>query len=254
MRLSRWNLAPIAAIIATIDPIQEDKNMNESTPRNVEFPINWNSGAPDDITSKVYDDIMDDFDMTPAVANDNFAPEEEEETEWDESEEYEECSEAEKMKKLEKAPRPLTRLEAHVLRSLVRALSDADAEKAEEMLGILAEHPDSIRRVLEEFKHIKEASDDLKTLNISWEQGTDRNNQQFVRVHMTRAESKTSSVEVVIGSDGRNQALRRTTNGRTDILPMSTGLEAVRPVEALRQLSVKQELLRQATERRPQEP
>ncbi|MBX9669221.1 MAG: hypothetical protein K2X93_16470 [Candidatus Obscuribacterales bacterium] len=221
--------------------------MSESTARNVEFINNWNGAAPTDITNKFFEDIMDDFDMETS-SDDDSAIALHDETESDEQ--FTCLDDGGKLKEMkEKVKPPLTRLEAHVLRGLAHALSAADGEKVEEMLGILAEHPGSIRRVLEELKHIKEASDDLKTLNVSWEQGTDRNNQQFVRLIMRRNESKSSNVQVVIGSDGRNQAVRIQSGGNPENLSMSTGLEAVRPIEAMRQLSVKQELLREATER-----
>lgn len=154
--------------------------------------------------------------------------------------------------KAERQPPPLTRFEAHALRVLAKSLSDGDAAATQEMLEVLAEdHPKSVRRVLEDLKRIKEASDDLQNLKITWEQGTDRNNQPFVRLHMTKPDSKTSRVEVTIGSDGRNQSVRvNDLTGQRDNITLQVGLEAVRPVEALRQLSVKQELLREATRRR----
>ncbi len=222
--------------------------MSESTARNVEFTNNWNGAASADITNKFFEDIMDDFDMETSGDDDSPIAGHDEETE---SDEHFTCLDNNgKLKEMkEKVKPPLTRLEAHLLRGLAHALSAADGEKVEEMLGILAEHPGSIRRVLEELKQIKEASDDLKTLRVSWEQGTDRNNQQFVRLIMNREESKRSNVQLIIGSDGRNQAVRNQQGGNPETLSMSAGLEAVRPIEAMRQLSVKQELLREATER-----
>jgi 23S rRNA pseudoU1915 N3-methylase RlmH len=217
----------------------------------VEFPqidIEESKGASDSAKAAAkasYDEIFGDL-----VLASNKAPKENSEAQ----------PTNDKVKPGDRAPEkqlpPLTRFEAHALRVLAKSLSDGDAEATQEMLEVLAEdHPRSIRRVLEELKRIKEASDDLKNLKITWEQGTDRNNQRFVRLYMTKPDSKTSQVEVVIGSDGRNQAIRRNdATGQRENITLQAGLEAVRPVEALRQLSVKQELLREATRRRSDQP
>jgi hypothetical protein len=230
--------------------------MSESTAREIGFPDNRTTAESAAVAGKIFDDIMGDFELTPAVATDGSAVTAAGQETVSEGSEVKLDSTKTVMKEVaEKSKPPLTRLEAHVLRSLSRALSDGDAESAQELLGILADHPNSTKRVLEELKRIKEASDDQSLLKISWEQGTDRNDQRFVRLYMTRQDSGSSRVEVVIGSDGRHQAVRHDEKNNTKKdLPLKDGMEAVRPVEALRQLSVKKELLREATERRQPQP
>jgi hypothetical protein len=220
--------------------------------KQAEFSDQGTASESATVAGRVLQDIIGDFELTPAIAKDKFvASAAAGDTVSQRTEANTEAVKADK-DVAEKQRPPLTRTEAHLLRSLSRSLSDGDPAAAQELLGILADdHPNSIRRVLEELKYIKEASDDQQELRINWEQGTDRNNERFVRLYMTRSTPPSTRVEVGIGSDGRNQAVRHDDKtGEKENLSLQAGLEAVRPVEARRQLSVKQELLRKATERR----
>ena len=153
--------------------------------------------------------------------------------------------------KWEKELPPLTRTESLMLRSLTTALHDANPETIQELLGALSEHPNSVRRVLGELKKVIEQSDEAGTLRVNWEQGTDSNNQSFVRLRLSKPDSADSRLNVVIGSDGQHQSFRHTKNtNQTELVPLEQGMQGVRPEQGRRQVSVKKELLKQAIERR----
>jgi hypothetical protein len=104
----------------------------------------------------------------------------------------------------------LNKTETMILNGVQDAIRSGSVDKVQDMLAALSENPKSVDRVLRALKDQMESESSLNQVN--WEQGKDNNGNEFVRLHLYRADSNSKSAggtELTIGSDGRNSATFR---------------------------------------------
>lgn len=122
----------------------------------------------------------------------------------------------------------LSRTERLLLNNIDQAFEKGDVKSVQDMLGAIAENPNSVKAVMNALKARMEGRG--LNQNVRWESGTDSDGQSFVRLHVDRTfhtrDNRSTTVSVMIGSDGTNSG-SSSSSGETQQITAHEALEAV---------------------------